>query len=62
MKKKKKRGRPPLPKGEARTERFWFRCSKAELKQIETNAKRARQELSTWARDRLLKGDDADGF
>ncbi len=54
-KKKPKRGRPFLPKGEARTERFWFRVSLVELRRLAAAAKKAGQDVGTWARDLLLK-------
>lgn len=56
--KKKKRptaGRPPMDANVVRSELVKIRCSKPEKQQIEANA--GEQDVSTWAREKLLKGD-----
>ncbi len=54
-KKKPRRGRPPLPEGQARDEWLEIRVSGQEKQHIEANAEDAGKDVSTWARERLLK-------
>lgn len=56
-KKKKKLGRPKLPKGEAK-KIFSLRLSKPERDKIKDAAKRAKEPLTKWARKALLKAAD----
>lgn len=53
--KKPRRGRPPLDAEELRSEWLKLRVSKSELRQVEANAEKSGQDLSKWARERLLK-------
>jgi hypothetical protein len=55
MRRKKKRiGRPPLPKGQAKGGRLFCRLSEAEAGEIEAAAKRAEKSKSEWIRETLL--------
>jgi hypothetical protein len=54
---KKKLGRPPLPKGEARTELLQVRLTKGEHKSITEQAKTKGVELSEWVRTAILTGE-----
>jgi len=56
-KKKKKMGRPTLPKDEKRKV-FSFRLSKPEREKVKAAAKRERQPVTKWAREALLKAAD----
>lgn len=53
LNKKKKMGRPPLPKGEVRAV-FSVRFSNAEKATVEKAAKRAGEPVTRWARNALL--------
>ena len=53
MTKKKKMGRPKLPKNEARAV-FSLRFSPIERKRIDEAAKRAGKRVTAWARESLL--------
>jgi hypothetical protein len=52
--KKKRMGRPPLPKNEAKKV-FSLRLSAIEQNRIETAAKRAGEPVTQWARTALLR-------
>lgn len=54
---KKRMGRPRLPKGKTKKP-FSVRLSPDELKFMETEANKAGQSVSEWARNRLLDGHD----
>lgn len=47
-------GRPPLPKGEARTEFVKLRVSPKELADMEAAAKSMGKDFAAWARDILV--------
>jgi hypothetical protein len=53
LKKKKKMGRPPLPRGEARSV-FSVRFSDGERAVVESAAKREGEPVTQWARKTLL--------
>jgi hypothetical protein len=53
QKKKKKMGRPKLPKDEKRKV-FSLRVSKPEWERVKTAAKKAGQPVTRWARETLL--------
>lgn len=57
-KKKKKIGRPKLPKDEAK-KIFSLRLSKHERKQIKHAAEKSGRPVSKWAREALLKAANA---
>jgi hypothetical protein len=54
MSRKKKRGRPPLPKGTSRAGRLYCRVSDAEVAEIEAAAKASKKATSAWIRGVLL--------
>lgn len=51
--KRRKAGRPPLPKGNAKAEFLRVRVTLDELRSYETTAKTKRQTVSEWARSTL---------
>ncbi len=51
---KRKRGRPALPKGSARTARLICRMLESDMRELETAAEAAEQSLSDWVRETLL--------
>jgi hypothetical protein len=53
IKKNKKMGRPPLPKGEVRNQ-FPMRLSEDERAAVEAAAQKAGQPVTTWARGVLM--------
>jgi hypothetical protein len=55
--KRKLRGRPKFPKGEARSELLRLRVSLTELKSFEAKAKRANEALPDWVRKRLTESE-----
>jgi len=55
VKKKRPRGRPPLPKGEDRQVVLTIRLNVAERKKIDAAAKKAAASSSGWARAVLLE-------
>jgi hypothetical protein len=52
---KKKLGRPPLPKGEARTELLQVRLTKAEHTSLLDHARAKGIEVSEWVRGLILR-------
>lgn len=56
MSRKRKRGRPPLPKGTAKEGRLYCRVSESEEREIEAAAKASRTSKSVWIRKTLLAG------
>lgn len=54
MPKKRKRGRPPLPKGSSREARLICRLQESEVAEIEAAARKAGKSKSDWTRDTLL--------
>ena len=54
MAKKKKMGRPKLPRGTSRASLITLRVQPAERKRIEAAAKREGKPLSEWIRETLL--------
>ncbi|MGH9746624.1 MAG: plasmid mobilization protein [Candidatus Acidiferrales bacterium] len=53
LKKAKKAGRPPLPKGHAKAGTLRVRVTPEELRAIESKAKSAKQTVSQWIRSTL---------
>jgi hypothetical protein len=53
LKRPKKAGRPPLPKGHARAETLRVRVTPDELRSIESVAKSKKQTVSEWIRSTL---------
>lgn len=53
---KRKRGRPRLPKAEARSKILPVRVTGEEMKQVKQVAKTAGKTVSDWARERLGLG------
>lgn len=53
MQKRKKVGRPPLAKGEAKTIVLQSRVQESEKKAYQNAAKAEGKDLSTWIRDKL---------
>lgn len=53
LKKPKKAGRPPLPKGEAKVGTLRIRVTPDELRGIESAAKGKKQSVSEWIRSTL---------
>ena len=51
-----RRGRPPLPKGNARDVMFCVRFTTAELAAIEAAADRADVTARAWVREKTLRG------
>jgi hypothetical protein len=54
-KKPSKRGRPPLPKGDAKAIMLRVRITPDELTAVEKAAKGNNQTVSEWVRSRLIK-------
>jgi hypothetical protein len=54
-KKPSKRGRPPLPKGDAKAIMLRVRITPDELTAVEKAAKENNQTVSEWVRSRLIK-------
>jgi hypothetical protein len=54
MSRKRKRGRPPLPKGAAKEGRLYCRVSDSETSEIEAAARAAKKSTSEWIREVLL--------
>jgi len=54
-KKPSKRGRPPLPKGDAKAIMLRVRITPDELTAVEAAAKKTNQTVSEWVRSRLIK-------
>jgi hypothetical protein len=54
-KKPSKRGRPPLPKGDAKAIMLRVRITPDELTTVEAKAKKGNQTVSEWVRSRLIK-------
>jgi predicted HicB family RNase H-like nuclease len=52
----KKAGRPPLPKGHAKAGTLQVRVTPDELRLIQTAAKRKKQSVSEWIREKLKSG------
>ena len=52
--KKRKIGRPPLPKGSARVARLYCRVLQSEVAEIESAVKTAKMQVSVWIREMLL--------
>ena len=52
-KKSSKAGRPPLPKGNAKTVMLRVRVTSDELKAVEALAKASKQTVSEWLRSKL---------
>ena len=50
-----KRGRPKLPKGDARSVMLHFRLTKAEMEALERKAKVAGATVSNWARTAIIE-------
>ena len=55
-KKPSKRGRPPLPKGDAKAIMLRVRITPDELRAVEVKARENNQTVSEWVRTRLIKG------
>jgi hypothetical protein len=55
-KKPSKRGRPPLPKGDAKAIMLRVRITPDELTAIEAAAKESNQTVSEWVRSRVIGG------
>ncbi len=55
-KKPSKRGRPPLPQGDAKAIMLRVRITPDELTVVETAAKKGNQTVSEWVRSKLVKG------
>lgn len=53
MKRKRKAGRPPLPKGAAKAGMLRVRVTGEELRAIEARAKAEKQSVSEWIRSTL---------
>ncbi len=53
LKKPKKAGRPPLPKGDAKVGTLRVRVTPNELRAIESKAKAQKQSVSEWIRSTL---------
>jgi predicted HicB family RNase H-like nuclease len=53
LKKPKKAGRPPLPKGDAKAEFLRIRVTPDELRAIELEAKSKKKSVSEWIRSTL---------
>ena len=53
MKRKRKAGRPPLPKGHAKAGMLRVRVTGEELRAIEARAKAKKQSVSEWIRSTL---------
>lgn len=51
---KPRRGRPPLPPGEVRTERLEIRLTEDEAKRLAASAEQAGESTSEYARNRML--------
>jgi len=54
MSKKRPRGRPPFPKGQAKKGRLYCRLLESEVAEIEAAGKRANMTTSRWIREALL--------
>ena len=57
-KKPSKRGRPPLPKGDAKAIMLRVRITPDELMAVETAAKKSNHTVSEWVRIKLIGGSE----